>query len=306
MTTKITLTSGIIGLMSVAAYSVNADAKPLEFYGKVDVSVQSSEEGEGRFTEMKSNASKFGVKGDYALEDGLIIVYKLEWQVDVSDDSNEKNLKSRNQYIGLKGNFGEVRLGRHDTALKMSQGKADFFSDYEADVKTLWKGENRVNDSISYFSPIYAGFGMQLTYVVADAADADDALSAAIFYGDEGLKQSNIYAALAYDSEVNGYDTLRASAQFKLAEFTLSTMYQRQEDITTQLDRDGYLVGVAYPWQKLTLKTQYQVMDDDNGASVGVDYKLGKNSQIYAWYSSFNFDLAEDTDYLAVGLTHKF
>lgn len=306
MTTRTTLTNCIIGLVSVAGYAVTAEAKPLDFYGKVDVSLQASEEGEGRFTELKSNASRFGVKGDYALEDGLSIVYKLEWQVDVSDEGGDKNFKSRNQYIGLKGGFGELRLGRHDTALKMSQGKADLFSDYEADVKRLWQGENRVNNSISYFTPTVSGFGGQLTYIAADSAEAEDAISVAVHYGDQALKQSNVYAALAYDSEVKGYDTLRATAQFKLAEFTVNAMYQHQEAILTQLDRTGYLVGVAYPWQKLTVKTQYQVMEDDKGASLGVDYKLGKSSKIYAWYSSFNFDLAEDSDYVAVGLSHSF
>jgi predicted porin len=306
MTTRTTLTNCIIGLVSVAGYAVAAEAKPVDFYGKVDVSLQSSEEGEGRFTELKSNASRFGVKGDYALDDGLSVVYKLEWQVDVSDEGGDKNFKSRNQYVGLKGGFGEFRLGRHDTALKMSQGKTDLFGDYEADIKRLWKGENRVNDSISYFTPTFSGFAGQLTYIVADSAEGEDALSVAVSYGDAGLKKSNVYAALAYDSEVNGYDTLRASAQFKLAELTLNTMYQRQEAVLTQQDRDGYLVGVAYPWQKLTFKTQYQVMEDDKGASLGVDYKLGKSSKVYAWYSSFNFDLAEDTDYLAVGLSHSF
>lgn len=306
MATKKNLASCIASLLSVATFSGVAQAEPLAFYGKVDVSLQASDEGEGRFTELKSNSSRFGVKGDYALEDGLSIVYKLEWQVDVSDESSEKNFKSRNQYIGLKGNFGELRLGRHDTALKVSQGKTDLFNYYEADVKHLWKGENRVNDSISYLTPSFSGFGAQITYIVADSADADDAFSVAVHYGDQALKESNFYTALAYDSEVKGYDIIRATAQFKLADLTINTMYQNQEELETQLDKNGYLLGAAYPWQKMTFKAQYQVMGDDNGASLGVDYKLGKNSKVYAWYSSFDFDQTENTDYLAVGISHKF
>ena len=57
---------------------------------------------------------------------------------------------------------------------------------------------------------------------------------------------------------------------------------------------------------KFELKGQYQVMEDDNGFSAGADYKLGKNTKLFAWYSSLDFDAALDHDYLAVGLEHKF
>ena len=74
----------------------------------------------------------------------------------------------------------------------------------------------------------------------------------------------------------------------------------------TGLERDGYLFSVAYPVGKFELKGQYQAMEDDNGFSAGADYKLGKNTKLFAWYSSFDFDTALDSDYLAVGLEHKF
>lgn len=294
-------------VLAIALATITSvQAKELEVYGKINVSAQSSDEGEGRFSELKSNASRFGLKGDYALEDGLKVVYQLEWEVDPSDEANEKNIKARNQFVGLAGNFGEVRVGRHDTALKMAQGKLDLFSDYEGDIKVLWKGENRVSNSISYFSPSFSGFSAQLTYVMEDSAEGTDGFSAALLYGDESLKDSNVYAALAYDSEVSGYDTVRASGQMKLAGFKLGAMYQTQEAVSTGLERDGYLVSVAYPLGKFELKGQYQVMEDDNGFSAGADYKLGKNTKLFAWYSSFDFDEALDKDYFAIGMEHKF
>ena len=284
-----------------------AQAETVTVYGQLNVSAQSSDEGDGRFSELKSNASRFGLKGDYALEDGLKVVYQLEWEVDPSDEANEKNIKSRNQYIGLAGSFGEVRLGRHDTALKMSQGKLDLFNDFEADLKGLWKGENRVSDSVSYFTPTFNGFGAQVSYIMEDDSEGEDALSAALFYGDENLKDSQFYAALAMDSEVAGYDAVRLSVQTKLAGIKLGAMLQSQENISTGLEQDGWMVNAAYPMRKTELKAQYQTLEDDDAISLGVDYKAGKNTTLFAWYSSFNFDLATpDRDYLAVGIKHKF
>jgi predicted porin len=282
-------------------------AEPITIYGQLNVSAQSSDEGEGRFSELKSNSSRFGIKGDYALEDGLTLVYQLEWGVDLADVGDGDNITSRNQYVGLAGNFGEIRLGRHDTALKDAQGKIDLFSDYEADVKNLWKGEVRASDSITYYTPTYNGFGVHLTYIMEDAADAEDAYSAAVYYGDENLKNSNFYAAVAVDSEVNGYDTLRLQAQGKVSGIKLGAMFHRQEDIVTGLEQDGWLASAAYPLGKTELKAQYQTLEDDNAISLGADYKAGKNTTLFAWYSSFNLDTpTPDRDYLAVGIKHKF
>lgn len=283
-----------------------AQAKDWEIYGKINVSAQQSDEGEGSFGELKSNASRLGIQGDYALEDGLNLIYQLEWEVDPSDEANEKNIKSRNQFIGLQGVFGTVTAGRHDTALKMSQGKVDLFSDYEADIKTLWKGENRMSDSIAYSSPSFAGFKFMLSHVMEDEADAKSAQSYAVIYGDESLKESNWYASVALDSEMNGYDATRATVQVKVAAFKLGAMLQQQEDVISGKKSDGYLANIAYPLDQWELKTQFQTLEDDQGISAGADYKLGKNTKLFGWYSSFDFNTKVDSDYVAVGIEHKF
>jgi predicted porin len=283
-----------------------AQAKDWEIYGKINVSAQQSDEGEGSFGELKSNASRFGIKGDYGLEEGLTLIYQLEWEVDPSDEANEKNIKSRNQFIGLQGVFGTVTAGRHDTALKMSQGKLDLFGDYEADIKTLWKGENRMSNSIAYTSPSFQGFKLLLSHVMEDEADAKDAQSYAVVYGDENLKDSTWYASIAMDSEMNGFDASRATVQVKVADFKLGAMLQQQEKVDSGEKFDGYLANIAYTLHQWELKAQYQTLEDDKGVSVGADYKLGKNTKLFGWYSSFDFDSKVDSDYLAVGIEHKF
>ncbi|MDX1536848.1 porin [Arsukibacterium sp.] len=293
--------------MALAGTITTVQADPVTVYGQLNVSAQSSDEGDGRFSELKSNSSRFGLKGDFALDNGLTLVYQLEWAVDMADVGGGDNITSRNQYVGLKGNFGEVRLGRHDTALKDAQGKIDLFSDYEADVKNLWRGEVRASDSVTYYTPTVNGFGVHLTYVMEDAADAEDAFSAAVYYGDENLKDSTFYAAVAMDSEVAGFDAMRAQAQGKVAGFKLGAMYHTQENIVSGLEQDGWLLSAAYPLGKTELKAQYQTLEDDDAVSIGVDYKAGKNTTLFAWYSSFNLDMAApDRDYLAVGIKHKF
>ena len=96
--------------MATAAFSAVSYADPVTVYGKANISAQSADEGQGSFTELKSNASRFGVKGDLKLENELEVLYLFEWQVDLADESGSDNIKSRNQYVGLRGNFGTVLL----------------------------------------------------------------------------------------------------------------------------------------------------------------------------------------------------
>ena len=125
-------------LCSVLAQPAIAD-ETVNLYGKLNLSIQATEEGDESFSELKSNASRLGVKGKYKLDTdyGLEAIYKIEWQVNVEDGSKD-TFTARNQWVGLKGGFGEFTVGRVDTTLKLAQGKFDLFNDYEGDLKKLF------------------------------------------------------------------------------------------------------------------------------------------------------------------------
>ncbi len=305
---KNTLALTICSIITLPTFAADVDV-----YGRADVSVQSSDAGEGSFTEVKSNASRIGLKGTHKLNDDLEVVYKAEFQVDLDGDSAKgDSITDRSQYVGLKGGFGEVLLGKNDTMLKQSQGKVDLFSDLNGDIKNLWKGENRMADTISYKSPKFSDISVGVTYIAEDAIDAEDAISVAVFYGDKNLKKSKIYAAVAMDSEVKGYDTTRATVQGKVAGVTLGAIYHTQEkSVDGSAEMDGFLVSAKYKIDKVTLKGQYQTADYDGGDSksgvtIGADYPLAKSTKLYAFYTSFDMDTGADEDYLAAGIQYKF
>lgn len=282
----------------------------VNFYGKANVSFQMSDDGDGNFTEVQSNASRLGVNSDLKVNDDLTLIMKLEVQIDIDGDSDD-TFTARNQYIGLKGNFGEVTMGKIDTVLKRSQGKVDLFNDYEGDIKVLFKGENRMNDSVQYKTPNLNGFQLGAAYISEGDVDSDDGYSLALTYGDQKLKKSQVFASVATDSEVKGYDVLRATFSTKVSGVTLGAMVQTQENVETDEEMDGFLVSAAYKINAYTLKAQYQAADYDekgdlSGINVGVDYALAKNAKLFAFYTTFDMDTSEDRDYAAVGVEYKF
>ena len=296
----------------LSSLSMSAFAADVDIYGKANLSLQSSDEGEGSFTEVKSNASRIGLKGTHELGDGLTVIYKAEFQVDLDGDSAKgDSITDRNQYVGLAGSFGEILLGKNDTMLKQSQGKVDLFSDLNGDIKNLWKGENRMADTISYKSPKFNDFRVGVTYIAEDSVDAEDGVSVAVFYGDKKLKKSKVFASVAVDSEVKGYDITRATVQGKVGGVVLGAMVQTQEKIDGSAEMDGYMVSAKYKMDKVTFKGQYQAAnfdggDDKSGITVGADYSLAKSTKVYTFYTSFDMDSGEDQDYLAAGIEYKF
>ncbi|MFX9031526.1 porin, partial [Acinetobacter baumannii] len=73
-------------------------------YGKLNVTIDQVDnknfDGKSDVTEVNSNASRIGVKGEEKLTDNLSAVYLAEWQINADGDGTD--LGQRNRYIGIK------------------------------------------------------------------------------------------------------------------------------------------------------------------------------------------------------------
>ncbi|USD38279.1 porin [Ferrimonas sp. SCSIO 43195] len=287
-----------------------AAADPVTVYGKLNVSVDAFDVDGDSSTGVHSNASRLGVKGAFELSADLEAFYTIEYEVNTSADDKD-NFEARNQFVGLRGAFGEVAVGRNDTMLKQSQGKVDLFGDLQGDIKNLFKGENRMEQTVTYLSPTFAGIKFGATYVAEESGSQkndDDGFSVAAMYGDAKLKKSAIYASVAYDTDVKGFDSiLRATVQGKIGDLKLGAMYQDQEEAGKD-SMDGFMVSAGYQLSAVILKAQYQDMDTKGEAiSAGVDYKLGKPTKLFAYYTQRDLESSSSADdYFGIGLEHKF
>jgi predicted porin len=119
-------------LLATGFTAASQAASPLEFYGKANLTLQQTDvedidtnPANGLIAkdvwEVKSNASRFGVKGEFVLSESLNAFYQFEWEVDVTDANDAGHFKARNQGVGLQGGFGRALVGRWDTPAKMLQ-----------------------------------------------------------------------------------------------------------------------------------------------------------------------------------------
>ena len=320
---KVLLSAAVASTLSLASYGFADGPIDGTIYGKVNVSVVNADNGSTDQWKLNSNASRLGVKGKTEIADGLYAVYKAEFEIAVDDgDTKGQTFNQRNIMAGIRGGFGTVWAGKHDSPTKLAQNKIDLFNDLEGDIKNTFEGENRVSNIVAYTSPNINGFATTVAMMPGEGADLDgdgnddtgltDGISYSVSY-----TKDNLYIAVAGDQDVDSQDLMRIVAQYKIDALKLGVMYQQNEDNLGTKDESGFFVSAAYKLDsKTTLKAQYGSIEDDadgdkeDSLSLGADYKLAKGTKLYVFYTD-NTDSSvgeADTDATAYGLgmEHKF
>ena len=292
-------------------------------YGKANLSLVDQDSGDSSGWNLNSNASRLGIKGESKLSEELAVVYQVEYEVCIdSGDCKGQTFKQRNTFLGLKGNFGMVWAGKHDTPTKLAAKKVDLFNDLEGDIKNAFEGQNRVSNVVAYTSPKMNGFSATLAMIPAEGEDVDqdgqddtglkDGLSYSINY-----TKDNLYLAIAGDQDIDEQDLVRMIAQYQIDALTLGFLYQQNQDNLGTKDESGYFFSAAYSLNAdITLKAQYGEIEDDidgdeeQTLSLGADYKLAKNTKTFIFYTD-NTDsevgLSKDAfTAFGIGMEHKF
>ena len=316
---------GILLILALCFTSFSFAEGPIggKVYGKANLSLVDQDSGNTSGWNLNSNASRLGIKGESKISEELAVVYQVEYEVCIdSGDCKGQTFKQRNTFLGLKGNFGMVWAGKHDTPTKLAAKKVDLFNDLEGDIKNAFEGENRVSNVVAYTSPKMNGFSATLAMIPAEGEDVDqdgqddtglkDGLSYSINY-----TKDNLYLAIAGDQDIDEQDLVRMIAQYQIDALTLGFLYQQNQDNLGAKDESGYFFSAAYSLNPdITLKAQYGEIEDDidgdkeQTLSLGADYKLSKNTKTFIFYTD-NTDsevgLSEDAfTAFGIGMEHKF
>lgn len=284
-------------------------------YGKLWISVESQDTASGTEVDMVSNASRLGIKGSMDFGEGIEAIYQAEYEVDpvdgTADESKDRTFKQRNSFVGLKGSMGTIFLGKHDTATKKSQKKIDLFNDLAGDIKNILQGENRMSDLVGYTTPKINGFSATFNAIKGTEGLGDDSIgdstSTSISYDSE-----NFYIALAFDSELKGYDSTRLTLQIPFNRSQLGIMFQDSEKLSTGEEEDGYVISFSQKvGDKGTLKFQQaesdMKLDSGKQFSFGYDYKLSSKAKAFFFFTDLSGDnRSKEKEITGIGFEYKF
>ena len=127
-------------------------------------------------TEIADFGSKIGFKGHEHLGNNLNAIWQVEQSASI--DGTKAGWGTRESFIGLEGDFGKIRAGKLNTALKDSGDNVNAWesgSDNEdvLQVSKIGRVESR-EISVRYDSPVFAGFSGSVQYVPRDNANTKD------------------------------------------------------------------------------------------------------------------------------------
>lgn len=317
----------MLALASAVWVPVNASAlevlgEKLEIYGKIHVSVDSSDQDDPAISNdgmsVSSNSSRIGLKGKLPTESGLDIIWQAEQEVRF-DDSSEGNFANRNSFIGVAKGPHSFRAGIHDTPFKSVASKWGLFGDSVGERRSILgasfnKGNQlneRAKNMIMYqykdkALKLQAMYGVDAEDNNSGGVDDNDADVAglAVWYKVAGLTLSAGYEDWKQHSVIEDGSAYRLAATYKMGAHRFGAIY---EDI----DSDGLSVnalafirtayGVNWKWKfadNTDVRVQYLVADEadntsDTGASkigLGLYHKLDKKGKVYLAYGSTDND----------------
>ncbi|MGM0516521.1 MAG: porin [Pseudomonadota bacterium] len=274
---------------------------------------------------LSSNSSRIGIKGKEDISESLSLIYQWETTVDWGGNGAGIGDSPRNTYIGFTGDWGTAIAGRHDTPFKKVGRKYDLFGDTVADARAITRMKNellredgatwasaqvgddwdrRTNNTVAYVTPDFAGFTASLAYVSDwdnDLNNEKDAYSLSAGYEIGGFMIDAAYevhnTAGSTDPDItDDSSAYRVGAGYGMGGFKVVGLYQSISDLgmMSGADVDMYGLGGAYSFGDSTFKAQYYERDDIDGYAdtdasmwaVGYDYKLSRQTSVYAVYAS--------------------
>ena len=294
--------------------SVSIFAEPV-VYGKIWITAESQDREASRESDLVSNASRLGIKGEARIGDGLLGIYQLEYEVDpvdgTADETKNRTLKQRNSFIGIKGSKGTLFLGIHDTAFKGSQFKIDLFNDLAADRKNILHGKNRMRDFLGYTSPGASGFTFTINAIRGNDGQGDEKIGDSKSYS-LNYENQNIYVSLAQDSKIKGYDNSSISVQIPIKRHGIGFIYQESKNIYTGISQEGHIISLAYALGekgRLEMQSGSSDMKIEGGqqTTLGYKYYLSKEFQIFFFITDLKAkDVTKQKTINALGFQWNF
>ena len=288
-------------LLAMFSYQANAD---INFYGKINVSLEDVDSKTSDETEFKNNASRVGVKGSYDLSSGLKLSFQIEEEIDPTDlrADGDKVFKERNTFVAASGDFGKLYAGTHDTVFKQSQLKIDLFNDTRADIKYILRGENRMDSFIGYTSPdLIDGLNLTVNSIRQSSGNGE---SMALRYSKNDMK-----AAFAIDQNVKGYDGERFSIMVPVGEVDLGLLYQSSKKLSSSKSFSGHVISMK---KKISNKGSIYIQNAKSDMrilsgkqnSIGYTHQINKSTKVFVHYSKLSGE--GKTTFISAGAEYKF
>ncbi|WP_028449555.1 porin [Chitinibacter tainanensis] len=252
-------------------------------------------------TRLADQGSRFGVKGEWKLNDNLKAIGQVESRIYVGDSGEKKSATAtfgtRNTFIGLESTAaGKFLAGRYDNAYKnLKKAAYGVFDDNLNDTTDLTGKDSiigrmggREGDIVHYETPKFAGFSGQLSYNFGKVGEVNaPQLSLMAAYSSQFFDLGVGYAKLSdasYDltgvklsskSDVTGKqsnesaDAVTVGGTLKYAGVKFSAVWEKMNTeyaigsaAKTEQEQNTYGFGLGYAMGDWNFHANYAIADE--------------------------------------------
>lgn len=272
----------LVALALAGAFASAAQAQSIEMYGIVDmgfvqesggptgpVTTPASPRGSiNKLTSGAQSGTRLGFKGTEDLGGGMKALFVLETGIAADKGGfNQNNGFARQSFVGLQSDMGTVTMGRQYTPYFLTMLVGDPFAAGMAGAaqNMLMPGANiRMNDTVKYTSPVFAGFSGEAAYGFGEQVDSvvrNRQLGAFINYSGApvnvrlGYLRKNTDASAATKTDEISNWILAANWDVKVAKL-FAAVTSNDEAVYAPIrplrNSKDYLIGAQVPFNKHT------------------------------------------------------
>ena len=323
----------------LALASAASHAQTVTAYGRLALTVNQVKTGSAnKQLELRDNASRLGFRGVEDLGGGLRASFGLEMGLS-ADTGVLPDPVFRNSYVGLRGGWGTVALGRLDSAnptgspLYSQIIALTHFAPNDAGATatstSMQNARNRTSNSIGYASPTWSGFNVLARYYLRGAGTAVDPEDSARSF-DLGLnyQTGNLKFALGFanDSRRSGLannefdDKWQAGINYQVLQgleiYLLGGVDRYKNTATSRRDVQYAVLGTAYSTG--AYKVVFNLMQRDVQLSrtgsrkrqqLSYQYFLSKRTDLQAFIDNDGIDSSRNNvrvRAVGMGVRHNF
>lgn len=295
--------------LSLGLLAGAAQATDIEVYGRAHLSGDVLGDGSDYGLNLSSNSSRLGFRAKHEIKPGLEAFVQLEQNVRF--DQRGGDFASRDSFAGVRGDWGQFRVGSFDTPGKLLRARVDVFNDRLGDLRNVARNpgsgvdfDQRFRNGMHYRSPSMSGVTFDLHYSPHNATDSTtendlQALSAAVSYAGDKVWLGASYEVIE-GAELDPA-ALRLGATYAVNDqWQLLGFFQHATDLLLG-DRQVFGGGFKYRFGDYAFMAQAHHATENDVSdtaatmiSAGIDYYVARNFTLYSIIGfTDNDDLAD-------------
>jgi predicted porin len=293
--------------LATMASGVALAQSSVTLYGHIDLGYRyESSPASAKHQIANGSNNAFGFKGEEDLGGGLKAFFQLENRFQGDTGVSNTPFFDEMAVVGLRGGFGEIKLGRQGGPFGAGPDPDAFGGDRVGGRGERKAGaDDKYNNGLVYSTPDFGGFSAALGTSFHESVGGRNGSSAVLKYAGGPVSVSASVASRSNRDKAWG---LGAIYDFGVAKF-FAAVAQNDGDVSG-VERKTADLGVLVPVGNGSVRAKYN-RDDINGiktnnAGVGYWYNLSKRTMLYTNYGQEKTDGSKAINRFDIGIGHAF